>query len=230
MHLEFMCAEEDHGIIPEPYLSGKHVPNWFKKLPPAMGGGFNQSTIKRCMPFLDTFTTGWIIPLAGDVYFKSNDDASGVTYEWKFSKPLVENHSMGQVHTDKAPNPMYPRPPLKFLNYWMIKAPEDYSLLFVPPLNRPNDIFTCYAGIVDPPYYEMEYINFPFFLNKPNFDGIIPAGTPLMQVIPFKKDDIPDSITVRKFTDAESKATTRLRRVRGEVHPSLYRDNIHKKK
>jgi hypothetical protein len=31
-------------------------------------------------------------------------------------------------------------------------------------------------------------INFPFVLNDPTFEGLIPAGTPMVQVIPFKRD------------------------------------------
>ena len=31
--IEFLCAEEDYGIIPTPYPSRKNIPDWFKALP-----------------------------------------------------------------------------------------------------------------------------------------------------------------------------------------------------
>jgi len=228
--IEFLCAEEDYGVIPTPYPSGKHVPDWFKSLPPKLGEqGFQSSTIKRCMPFLDSMLLGYIIPLAADVHFITNNDCSGVTYEWKFYKPLVENHSTSQISTDKSPNPLVPRPPMKFLNYWMIKTPPEYSLIFLPPLNRHDPRFTCLSGTVDYPYYGEEYVNFPFTFNQPNFSGIIEAGTPLVQVIPIKKDNLLTKYKSRPFNEDDIKKTNWLRRVRDTVHESLYRDKIHKK-
>jgi hypothetical protein len=33
----------------------------------------------------------------------------------------------------------------------------------------------------------MQPVNFPFTLNDPDFEGLIPAGTPIAQAIPFKR-------------------------------------------
>lgn len=228
--IEFLCSEEDYGIIPTPYPSNKSIPDWYKALPPKTGTkGFATSTIKRCNPFLDSMSLGYIIPLAADVHFVVNEDMSGVTYEWKFHKELVSNHLKEQITTDKSPNPLMPKPPMKFLSYWMIKTPPNYSLLFVPPLNRPDPRFTCFSGTVDYPYYEEEYINFPFTFNQPNFSGLIEAGTPLIQVIPIKKDNLLLKHKSRKFTEKEIAATNRMRTIRDNVHESLYRDKIHRK-
>lgn len=228
--IEFLCAEEDYGIIPAPYPAKKNIPDWYKALPPKIGNkGLKTSTIKRCMPFLDAMMVGYIIPLAADVEVQTNEDASGVDYKWDFYKSMVENHNQEQITTDKCPNPMSPRPPIKFLNYWMIKTPPEYSLLFMPPLNRTETRFACYSGVVDSPYAEQEYVNFPFFFLEPNFRGIIEAGTPLVQVIPIRKDNLLPKYRERIFTEEEKQATTRLRTIRNNVHESLYKDNIHRK-
>jgi hypothetical protein len=42
-------------------------------------------------------------------------------------------------------------------------------------------------GVVDTDEY-IAPVNFPFVLNDINFEGLIPAGTPMAQVIPFKRD------------------------------------------
>lgn len=227
--IEFLCAEEDFGVIPKPFKAGKNIPDWFKALPMKLDDeGFNTSTVKRCMPFLDALTTGWIIPLAADVHFVTTEDG-GWQAKWNYPKDLVGSHSQQQISTDRAPNPLVPRPALKWLNYWMIKTPPEYSLLFVPPLNRKEERFTVFSGIVDQPYAEREYINFPFTLNDLGFRGIIPAGTPLVQVIPFKKDDLLSEAICREFTFDEIDATEHMRKIRSTVHESIYRDNIHKK-
>jgi hypothetical protein len=82
---------------------------------------------------------------------------------------------------------------------------------------------------VDYPYYTEEYINFPFVFNEKNFSGILPAGTPLMQVIPIKKDNLLTKHRSRVIKPKEFEKSTAMRRVRDMVHESLYRDNIHRK-
>ncbi len=228
--IEFFCAEEDYGIIPAPYPSKKNIPDWFKALPMKLGNqGLGTSTIKRCAPFLDALSVGYIIPLAADVEFVVNEDGSGVDYRWKFHKPMVENHKQRQISSAKSPNPMDPRPPMKFLNWWRIKTPPDYSLLFLPPLNRIEERFMCYSGLVDAPYYEYEYINFPFFFLKNSFSGIIEAGTPLVQVIPVRKNMLLPSYKCRQATEKDESGRDWMRKVRDFVHESIYRDKIHRK-
>jgi hypothetical protein len=228
-HVEFLCQAEDWDVIPKPYPARSHIPDWFKALPPRLGNqGLESSTIKRCMPFLDAMSVGWIIPLAADVEFTTNEDASGLSYRWNFYKPMLENHNANQISTDDNPNPNNPKPPIKFLNYWAIKMPPGYSMMFVPPINRPDPRFTCISGLVDCDGY-FEYINFPFFFNEPNWSGIIPAGTPLVQAIPFKRDALIKKTMVKTFSQDDYDALALTRRKRAS-HESLYKDNIWTKK
>jgi hypothetical protein len=227
--LEFLCAEEDWDVIPKPYPAKKLVPEWFKALPMRLGNqGMNSSTIKRCNPFMDAMSLGWIIPLAADVSIVSNSDCSGIEYEWSFYKPMVEKHGYAQVTTPKCPRPDPHKPPLKWINYWYVRPSPGYSVLFIPPLNRPSDLFTCFSGFVDSDKY-LEYVNFPFVFDKPNFSGIVPAGTPLVQAIPIKRSAIIQKAETKKagkkFLDGV--ALTRRRRA---SHESLYRDELREKK
>lgn len=118
-------------------------------------------------------------------------------------------------------NPREPRPPCKFHNYWSIRTPPGWSCLFLPPLNRPNPVFECLAGVVDTDDYPA-LIHFPFFATAP--DGVypIPAGTPLVQVIPFRRDDAAVEAVVRAETPDE--AALRLRALRStEADDGWYR-------
>ena len=198
--IEFLCYEEDYGIIPEPYPARKLMPEWFKALPPKINreNKIENSTIKRCAPFLDAMTVGWIIPLVADVEFITNGDGSGVEYKWSFSRAMVENHSVSQISDGKVPHPQTPKPPMKFINWWAIKVPPGYSVLFVPPLNRQDPRYTCMSGFVDCDGY-FEFINFPFFFNETNYTGLVEAGTPLVQAIPIRRDALLSKEKIRKF-------------------------------
>jgi hypothetical protein len=132
------------------------------------------------------------------------------------------------VTAEKKPNPTFPKPPMKFMNYWLIKCPKDYSLLFVPPLNRPDPRFTCFSGLVDSDKY-FECVNFPFVFNVPNFHGVIEAGTPLVQVIPIKRSTIIKPFESRAMTLKEV-GELNLTRRRVKSHQSLYRDTLWEKK
>jgi hypothetical protein len=48
-------------------------------------------------------------------------------------------------------------------------------------------VFTILPGIVDTDEYYAP-INFPMVINDPAFEGMIPKGTPIAQVIPFKRE------------------------------------------
>lgn len=221
--IQFLCHKDDYGVIPEPYPARKLLPEWYKKLPQKIDNvnKLENSTIKRCAPVLDAFCIGWIIPLAADVEFTTNDDASGVTWKSIFYRTMVESHSAPQINAPGHSHDQDPKPPLKFINWWQIKVDPGYSVLFVPPLNRPDPRFECMSGIVDEGY--SAFVNFPFFFNQPKYTGIIKQGTPLVQAIVIKKE--PLIAEARALTDEELKDIELTARKR-KAHESLYRDSI----
>jgi hypothetical protein len=80
----------------------------------------------------------------------------------------------------------YDPQPFKFRNDWAIETPKGYSALFVHPLNRGDLPFYTLSGVVDTDDYNVP-VNFPFLI-RADFEGIIPAGTPIAQVIPIKRE------------------------------------------
>lgn len=167
----------------ESYLSGKKEPT---------GQGATSATIKRCMPVFDAITAGYIIYTYTDVYVsKKNvlDEYGNSTgekinwYEWPSHEPIAF-HPIEQAKNHPLNNGMpYP----KWINPWSIKTPKGYSVLFTAPMHR-ESIFTILDGIVDTDTYDAP-VNFPFVLNNVDFEGLIPAGTPLAQIIPFKREE-----------------------------------------
>lgn len=177
----------DKNFYPEPAIN--NIPDWYKKINSYIGsktfkvdGHSGNQTIKKCMPVFDAITAGYIIKSYTDIYVEKNDE-NGSYYSWPLYEPILF-HPIEQAKIHPNANGMdYP----KWSNPWSIKTPKGYSTLFTNPMHNPNGIFTIMPGIVDTDSY-INPVNFPFTLNDPNFEGIIPAGTAIAQVIPFKRD------------------------------------------
>jgi hypothetical protein len=165
---------------------------------------------------------GWIIPLAAEVHITSNEDCSNIQWNCNFDKSIIDCHNAEQINNDK--HPKYPKPPIKFMNYWSIKVPNDWSVLFTTPFNREDERFTCATGLVDCDRYE-EFINFPAFWNKPNYDGILPIGTPLVQAIPIHRSSFQIEEDLHPFTENEIKVIDKANKSR-QIHRSFYRDKL----
>lgn len=230
--VEFLCINEDVGVIPNPIPARKLLPDWFKNLPPKINGEqkLENSTIKRCSPFLDAMNLGWIIPLAADVEFSKDADGNIVTKSM-FARSMVQTHNHSQV----AGHPMLPQQPWKWINHWAVKLPKGYSMIFQPPLNRYEPRFECLSGMVDDTYMgqgALEYVNFPFFFKQPDWTGIIKAGTPLVQCIPIKRDGVVSSsnkIHIGSLKTEHINLIEHTRRRRSSQE-SLYRDKLRQPK
>jgi hypothetical protein len=185
--IEFLCEPEDKGVIAEPVPARTVQPAWFKRLPgldrAELSATNNGLTVKRCVPFLDALSIGWIVPLAATVRLDVSDGGRAVAAGWEFDREMVSSHSAHQT----AGNPYEPRPMMKFHNPWTIRTPSGWSCLFVPPLNRPDDRIEILSGVVDTDRY-VSPINFPFVAVAEDGVHILPKGTPLVQVIPFERD------------------------------------------
>jgi hypothetical protein len=109
------------------------------------------------------------------------------------------------VHQVKG-NPWGDRPPCKFHNFWTIVTPPGWSCLFVSPLNRPNGIFEVISGIVDTDSYTAP-VHFPFFATGPDGLHVIEKGSPMVQVIPFRRDaaEITAEIGPEAASDADAR-------------------------
>ena len=173
--------------IERPKPASKIIPEWYKSMSSYIegnkkpnGSGGTNSTIKRCVPVFDAITAGYIITSPADVYVSIKEGQQ--YFEWS-ALGLIQFHPIEQApdHPNRKPH-SYP----KWINYWSIKTPKGYSTLFVQPMHR-DSLFTILSGIVDTDTYSAP-VNFPFVINDPLFEGLIPKGTPIAQVIPFKRE------------------------------------------
>jgi hypothetical protein len=172
--------------FPHPQPASKLVPEWFRKIPGVISG---VETIKKCVPFLDTMTSGYMIVLASDVYFDQNG------FQQISKMEQVSTHIQDQIQTLDIPEE-YNKTPYKWINFFATKTPKGYSTLFIHPLNRIELPFYSLSGIVETDKFPIP-VNFPFFVKK-DFAGIIPAGTPIIQAIPIKRDNWKSEVEDKK--------------------------------
>jgi hypothetical protein len=164
----------------------KSIPDWYKKTSNRIGDGKtpdSMSTVKKCIPFFDALTAGYILVTPVDVYVKQVDGEPEYQMPNDFNG-LVQFHPIMQASKHPLANSFqFP----KWINPWAIKTPKGYSTLFVSPMHNSNPWFQIFEGIVDTDEY-FPAVNFPFVLKNPTYEGLIPAGTPMVQVIPFKRE------------------------------------------
>lgn len=196
--------------IEQPQPASKFIPDWYKNMESYTGkekkpngSGSTTATIKRCMPVFDAITAGYIITSSADVYVSIKDNKEQY-FEWS-SLGLISFHPIEQApeHPNRKPH-AYP----KWNNPWAIKTPKGYSVLFTQPMHR-ESVFTILPGIVDTDTYTAP-VNFPFVVNDPDFEGLIPKGTPIAQVIPFKREDWQMEIGSQKELIEQNSITQKL--------------------
>jgi hypothetical protein len=165
-----------------------HIPEWYKKIPKwhndelfSVGQGFNHS-IKQCMPFLDTLTSGYVITLPFDIYVKNNNGEPYLTWKDTFDKyaPSWRQHI---ADSNLIPIACFPMEYTWKFNC-SFKIPKKYSLLLTHPINRHDLPFITLSGIIDGGFALQNDGNAPFYIKK-DFEGVIPKGTPIAQLIPF---------------------------------------------
>jgi hypothetical protein len=165
--------------ILKPIASSRMVPEWFRKTEGAKEG---IETLKKCIPILDSLTAGYMIRLPADMTWIPETKRFFSMSEMQ----LNSDHNYLQTDQVSLP-PEFDPQPHKWVNSWFIKTPPGYSTLFIHPLNQMDLPFHSFSGIVDTDRHPL-VINFPFVLRK-DFSGTIPAGTPIIQAIPFKRDE-----------------------------------------
>lgn len=189
--IEFSRYDGLEDIYP-PIPANQMLPTWYKE---AQSYWQDQKrplrdqpyvTIKKCVPVLDSMSSGYILRLGQDIFIEQQSD--GPYIHWRTDAvnsqgSLITEHAEFQVQ--QHPDNQYGYQ-LKIENPWLIKTPKGYSCMFLPPMHRENQILIL-PGVVDTDSY-YERVHFPFNLKDKDFDGLIPAGTPIVQVVPFKRE------------------------------------------
>lgn len=194
MILTFRCPAGLEGLLPPPIPAAQGLPGWLRAMPQqafsAIVGG-EDDTVKRCPPFVDAMTSGFLLPLICDVTVEDGafswDSDLPVGGEVGFAHSPMGIHDVGQV----TGTPMFSpdRFLFKFTNLWTIEAPEGYAVLFTHPVNRFDLPFTTLTGLVNCDRYNDGWVHFPAHWHDAGFNGVLPRGTPVAQCFPVRRHD-----------------------------------------
>jgi hypothetical protein len=186
---------------PKPEPAIKALPKWFKDIPRYVNIDPNREipsrefgTIRACPAVNDSMTAGYMLYLPGDIYIDATKEE--VTFNVGTFGNGSRIHDAG-FELITAHDPIstkdyrsafdFHEQSLKWQTYWGVRTDEGYSTLFTHPFHRNDLPFYCVSAIVDTDKFGTRS-PYAFFIKK-GFKGIIPRGTPMMQVIPFKRED-----------------------------------------
>ena len=202
-------------LIDPPMPASKHnIPKWFKELPKYNGGaskffynGMTNLTVKSCLPVVDGFTSGYTINLHCDIQVTKENGKT--VFRWLYvqngvPEPVRERFGDGEVNDRCGWDNLEGYEDLNFNWFpsWSIKTPRGYSSIFTHPINRVDLPFYTLGGVIDTDGWG-DPGNHPFLLKR-GWEGIIPKGTPIIQIIPFKRESW-SSDADRTMTDEYNK-------------------------
>ena len=179
----------------KPQLMQKLIPDWYRKadrfskmpngeylIGPDTG---KVPTWKACPAILDIMTTGYSYVTPCDIEFFINDSGN---IDVKVHDPLYQ-----KFVTRRDPMPQFEHPlgyyshHFAWFSDWGVKVPDGYSVLYSSPFNRYDLPFITVAGIIDNDKTTLPG-SMPFFV-RDGWTGVLPAGTPYAQMIPFLRED-----------------------------------------
>lgn len=215
MEIIFTDINSPSGVLSKPKPATEYVPQWYKdakayldpsgKKAPTIDGT-PYATVKRCMPVWDMMTAGYIMETPYDIYVRQTPE--GPFFQWGDTLAVAfQDMRQFQGH-----------PYAKDIEYaariiipWSIKTPKGWSILIMEPQHHEPGPITCASGIVDTDDYSLPF-NMFLKLRDPKFEGMIPAGTPFLQIIPFKRESWTSSLggekELKKFEKDKAKFGT----------------------
>jgi hypothetical protein len=193
MRVVFRCDPALYDRLPRPVAARAALPEWLRAMPAAAFSelhGQEIRTVKQCPPFVDAMAHGFLIPLPCDVTVRNGR----FSWAWDLPPLSVEAHPRSPL-SFHAPaqvtgTPFHDanRAVIKFNSFWTIELESGYSLFATHPINRADLPFRLLTGVVDADRFTDVGILFPAVWTDPQYDGVLPAGTPVAQCFPVARD------------------------------------------
>jgi hypothetical protein len=182
-----------------------NLPSWFKRIQK------NQGSLRACAGTIDLLSAGVTIPLWTNYYFRL--DPTGKDWEMAADEMSPEagiSRVSAFSHGSTGTCPMtsvreietgsYP----KIINPWRIETAPGWSSLILPIYWEPNLNYDVVPAIVHTDFYHTANI----VLNiKTDQEFMVKFGTPMVQIIPFKRSGDLEKIYFRDESDFKYVAT-----------------------
>jgi hypothetical protein len=213
MNITFIPTRPNLNYPPVP--SSSVVTEKFKRIP-NKNPSDKMDTVKNCMPMIEHITSGYVIRTNHDINIKQSYRNGVMSFDVQRD---LDVHPFNQLPVGNQR-----RNYLKFMNHWLIKTPPGYSSMFYQPQNFETR-FVMFSGIVSTDSYE-DTINFPGYIVTEEEQFTIEAGTPLVTVFPFDREDWTSSVLEY---DPKYRVHVLEDSVNFKENKHHYRDNIHDK-
>lgn len=188
----FTDIDNPDGVLEKPRPASKYIPEWYKKAKNWLNDqdkkeltidGSPAGTVKRCMPLLDMMTAGYILETPYDIYVRQTEN--GPYFQWG-EMQAISFQPIEQVQD----HPWFKNQPVavRLVHPWSIKTPKGWSIIIMNPTHRDESPIQVLPGIVDTDSFCLK-TNIFIKLTDPNFEGLIPKGTPFAQIIPIKREN-----------------------------------------
>lgn len=190
MRIKFIARNKKIFTLQQKPIPAKsYMPEWFKKMALyhpekklTISSATNNMTIKKCPPYVDVLQAGYYVQLHTDVFMTQQDENYQI--DWKVKDNPFELHGENSTLIE-APNG-YHSHVIKYLWGVIPKLPKGYSLLVIHPQAHQNLPFKTVPAIVDCDTLTFNF-TLPVWVSK-SYEGIVKKGTPIAQIIPFKRD------------------------------------------
>lgn len=207
---------------PEPM--SKNLPQWWRKQHPYIGGqkevvgGQYNETVKKCPGILDLLVSGYLLKTPCDIYI----DATGDKIEYQVHevhKQCIGMHSKEQVDGWDFDKTVWMEDIFRIHPMWVVGTQKGYSTLFIHPSFHTDLPFDIVPAIIDTDMYISDG---PFSLRiRRGFKGVIEAGTPLVQCIPYKREEWEANILEKPDLKALKSIPPKLRHKFGGSYKKL---------
>jgi hypothetical protein len=180
-------------LLDSPKPSKVYAPQWYKnqKLFTNNSNDYIKSqradgTYKLCTPLVDSLTAGYTFVTPCDIMVNNTSEKEYTPrLEWKVDFTPVDTQKPSVL--GNFPIPLgHHSTSFRWHMDWQVITPSGYSLWITHPSQRYDLPFTTVTGFVDTDKFPNRLF-LPFFL-KDNFEGLIPEGTPIAQIIPIKRE------------------------------------------
>jgi hypothetical protein len=179
---------------PKPAYS--HVPSWYKTQKlfsndennylKAFKKGNLFKTYKMCTPLVDSITSGYMITLPADIIVTNVGVEEYVPQiNWSVSWEVLDFQADEVLGNYPVPTGFY-KSVFRWNPEWIVETPAGYSLWVTHPAHRHDLPFFTLNSFIDTDKHPNQ-IFFPFFI-KSGFEGIIQKGTPIVQIIPVRRE------------------------------------------
>ena len=199
--IDFTTFNEDTLRNFKPVLAKTVLPSWWKKMKifQAIRGQRTQ-TIRACPAMHDWTKSGWYLLANRDIEVLVGSDRESLSDEnFATRDPSGGSYASPTHPSDQFDNAFdylkdnefgHVKDAFKCRNPWNIITPKGYSCYYLDPFLFQNEFFATWQGIIDTDEFNVNQDNSQIiFYPKVNDSFTIPKGTPLCQIIPFKREE-----------------------------------------